>query len=55
MKKERELIQPARANLSVDQGATKMKLTPERALKAAMRLGFDHPPIAPKPGGKAKR
>jgi hypothetical protein len=55
MKKERELIQLARANLSVQQIATKTRLAPERVLKAAKRLGFDLPPIAPKPGGKAKR
>jgi len=50
MKKERELIQLARANVGVEQIATRMKLAPASVLKAAKRLGLDLPPIAPKGG-----
>jgi hypothetical protein len=48
MRKERELIHLARASLSVEQIATRMKLAPASVLKAAKRLGFDFPSIAPK-------
>jgi Mn-dependent DtxR family transcriptional regulator len=50
MKKERKRIQLARANLSVEQIAARMKLAPASVLKAANRLGFDLLRIAPKGG-----
>jgi hypothetical protein len=51
MKKERELIQLARANLSL---AFKTKLAFGRTLKAAKLLRVELPPTVPKPGGEAK-
>jgi hypothetical protein len=54
MKKDRELIQLARANLSVEQIATRMKLAPARVIKIARRLGLNVPPIAPKRDGGLK-
>lgn len=43
MKSDRELIQLARAKLSVDQIATKMNADPKMVLKAAKRLGVRPP------------
>jgi hypothetical protein len=54
MKKERELIQLARANLSVGQIANKTKLAPATVIKIAKRLGLHLPPIAPKRDGRLK-
>jgi transposase-like protein len=57
MKKERELIQLARANLSVEQISTRMKLAPATVIKTAKRLGLRVSPITPKRNGRltAKR
>jgi hypothetical protein len=54
MKKDRDLMQFALANLSVDEIANRMKSGPERILKVAKRLGIHLPPIAPKRDGKLK-
>jgi hypothetical protein len=54
MKKDRELIQLAKANLSVEQIAIRMKSDPARMLKVAKRLGIYFPPNAPKEGGRLK-
>jgi hypothetical protein len=54
MKNDRDLMQLALANLSVDQVANRMKWAPERILKVAKRLGIRFPPIAPKRDGKLK-
>jgi hypothetical protein len=54
MKKDRDLMQLALANLSVDQIANRMKSGPERILKVAKRLGIRFPPIAPKQDGRLK-
>jgi hypothetical protein len=48
MKNDRDLMQLAVANLSVDEIANRMKSGPERILKVAKRLGIRLPPIAPK-------
>ena len=55
MKKDRELIQLARENLSVEQIASRMKAAPAKVLVVAKRLGIRVPRIAPTPDGKAKR
>jgi hypothetical protein len=48
LKQERQFIELARANLNVGQIATTMELPPARVQRAAKRMGFDIPPIAPK-------
>jgi transposase-like protein len=57
MKRDRELIQLARANLGVEQISIRMKLAPATVIKTAKRLGLKVPPITPKRNGtlKAKR
>jgi hypothetical protein len=52
MKSDRELIVLARAQLSVDKIATKMKADTNMVLKAAKRLGVRLP--APKGNGSPK-
>jgi hypothetical protein len=52
MKKERELIQLARADLGL---AFKTKLAFGRTLKAVRLLRVELSPTVPKPGGEAKR
>jgi hypothetical protein len=54
MKKDRELIQLARSNLSLDQIAAKMKTTHATARKVAKRLGVHLPPSAAKRNGRLK-
>jgi hypothetical protein len=54
MKNDRDLMQLAVANLSVDEIANRMKSGPERILKVAKRLGIHLPPIVPKRDGKRK-
>jgi hypothetical protein len=53
-KKDRELNKLARAELNVEQIATRMKLAPARVIKIAKRLGLHLPPIAPKRDGRLK-
>jgi hypothetical protein len=54
MRKERELIQLARAILRVEQISTKMKFAPAAIVKAGRRLGLHLPPIRPKLDGRLK-
>jgi hypothetical protein len=54
MKKDRQLIDLARANLSVEQFTNKMRLAPATVVRIAMRLGLHLPPIAPKRDGRLK-
>jgi hypothetical protein len=57
MQNDRELIELARANLSVEQIATKMKFAPAKIIKVVKWLGLHPPPVTPKRNGKltAKR
>jgi hypothetical protein len=54
MKRDRELIQLARANLSVEQISTRMKLAPATVIKTAKRLGLRVSPITFKRNGRLK-
>jgi len=55
MKKDRELIQLARENLSVEQIASRMKAAPAKVLMVAKRLGIHPPRIAPKRVGRLRQ
>jgi hypothetical protein len=54
MKRDRALIQLARASVGVDQIATRLKVGPVAILKAAKRLGIYLGPQPPKRGGRLK-
>jgi hypothetical protein len=54
MKRDRALIQLARANVGVDQIATRLKAAPVAVLKAAKRLGVYLGPRPPKRDGRLK-
>ena len=54
MKKDRELIQLARADFSVDGIAAKLEISTGAVLRAAKRLGIYLEPRAPKRDGRLK-
>ncbi len=54
MKKERDLMQLARENLSVEQIAAKLATRPGTVSKLALRLGVKLRPIAAKRNGRRK-
>jgi hypothetical protein len=54
MKRDRALIQLARANAGVDQIASKLKVAPEAVFKAAKRLGIYLGPQPPERDGRLK-
>jgi hypothetical protein len=54
MKRDRALIQMARANVGVDQIATRLKVAPVAIFKAAKRLGIYLGPQPPKRDGRLK-
>jgi hypothetical protein len=54
MKRDRDLMDMARAKLSVEQIAVKLKSTPKTVFLAGRRLGVYFPPLKPKPNGRRK-
>jgi hypothetical protein len=54
MRRDRALIQLARANVGVDQIASRLKVAPVAVLKAAKRLGIYLGPQPPKRDGRLK-
>jgi hypothetical protein len=54
MKRDRGLIELARGKLSVEQIATKLKITPKLAFMMGRRLGIYFPPLKAKPNGRRK-
>jgi transcriptional regulator with GAF, ATPase, and Fis domain len=51
MKVERQLIQLANSNLTVDQIAAKLDMAPASIIKVAKRLGISLKPTKRNPGG----
>jgi hypothetical protein len=54
MKTDRSVMELARGKLSVEQIATKLKLTPKTVFKTGRRLGIYFPPIELKQNGRRK-
>ena len=54
MKRDRDLMELARAKLSVEQIATKLKITPKLVFKTGRRLGIYFPPLELKRNGRRK-
>lgn len=52
MKTDRRVIELARDKLSVEQIATKLKMTPKLVIKTGRRLGIYFPPLEPKLNGR---
>ena len=54
MKWDRDLMEMAGRNLSVEQIAAKLKSTPKTVFRAGRRLGIYFTPLKPKPSGPRK-
>ena len=54
MKRDRDVMELAHDNLSVEQIAAKLKTTPKRVFLAGRRLGVYFPPLKLKPNGRRK-
>lgn len=54
MKRDRDIVDMARAKLDVEQIATKLKTTPKAVFMAGRRLGIYFPPLKLKPNGRRK-